>query len=207
MKKFKEFIAEENGCDVISRKQLVDLEKFLDRLMAKFGIDVEFTRHFGERMSDKRNDPCIKVTELQSLFKKIKKDKAEKILKHKGSEAVLKDLQKDLNLPFVLKQKRNGEFELVLKTIMRKKNFKTSNAQAVYEEKELEERKGEDGAIMKTISPLLYKKNYAAAKAELRKKIKDTSHSLEYWAQHVAAMFNHVDGRKLADMMEEEILR
>lgn len=206
MKTFKEFIAEDSGCDVITRKQLVDLEKFLDRLMAKFDIDVEFTRHFGDRMSDKRNDPCIKVTEIQSLFKKIKRDKAQKVLAHKGSEAVLKDLQKDLNLPFVLKQKRNGEFELVLKTIMRKKNFATSNKKVVYEA-ELEERKGEDGAIMKTVSPLLFKKNYAAAKAELRKRMKKTIHGLEYEAQKVAAMFNHVDGRKLADMMEEEILR
>ena len=44
------------------------------------------------------------------------------------SEAVLNDLQTDVNLPFVLKwNKKQKEFELVAKTIMRKKDFKTSD--------------------------------------------------------------------------------
>ena len=44
------------------------------------------------------------------------------------AEAVLKDMQTDINMPFVLKyDKRNQEFELVAKTVMRKKGFKTSN--------------------------------------------------------------------------------
>ena len=51
------------------------LEKFADRLLKKFKIDVEFTRHFVDRLNDPRNSPDIKIAELQRLFKKIKKNK------------------------------------------------------------------------------------------------------------------------------------
>jgi len=41
---------------------------------------------------------------------------------------VLNDTQTDLNLPFVLKwDEKSQEFDLISKTIMRKKDFKTSN--------------------------------------------------------------------------------
>lgn len=124
-------------CDIITQKQLTDLEKFGDRLLQKFDIDVEFTRHFGDRMSDKRNTPCIKVAELQKLFKKIAQEKGNKIKDHEGHEAVLKDIQSDLNLPFIAKSTRDG-IELVLKTIMRKKNFKSPDPEVRYEGKEME---------------------------------------------------------------------
>ncbi len=125
---------QESACDFISAQQLKDLEKFGDRLLQKFGIDVEFTKHFGERMSDARNKPCIKVAELQSLFKKIGKDKGAKIKQHADHEAVLKDLQSDLNLPFVAKPTKDGEIDLVLKTIMRKQDFKSPDPEVRYED-------------------------------------------------------------------------
>ena len=135
IEKFSTFVAQldESACDFISAQQLKDLEKFGDRLLQKFNIDVEFTKHFGERMSDSRNKPCIKVAELQSLFKKIGKDKGTKIKQHADHEAVLKDLQSDLNLPFVAKPTKDGEIELVLKTIMRKKDFKSPDPEVHYE--------------------------------------------------------------------------
>jgi hypothetical protein len=83
-------------------------------------------------MNDKRNDPAIKVTELQRLFKKIAKNKGKDVKKHGDAEAVLKDMQSDLNLPVVVNYK-NGEFEVVNKTIMRKKNFKTTSPEIKYE--------------------------------------------------------------------------
>ena len=116
----------------VSQGQLNDLEKFGDRLLKKFNIDIEFTRHFADRMNDKRNDPAIKVTELQRLFKKIAKNKGKDVKKHGDAEAVLKDMQSDLNLPVVVNYK-NGEFEVVNKTIMRKKNFKTTSPEIKYE--------------------------------------------------------------------------
>lgn len=116
----------------VSQRQIDDLEKFGDRLLKKFDIDIEFTRHFADRMNDKRNDPEIKVAEIQRLFKKIAKNKGKDIKKHGDAEAVLKDMQSDLNLPIVVNYK-DGEFEVVNKTIMRKKGFKTTSPEIKYE--------------------------------------------------------------------------
>jgi len=116
----------------VSQKELSDLEKFADRLLNKFDIDIEFTRHFADRMNDKRNKPAITVAELQRLFKKMAQNKGKKIKKHGNSEAILKDMQSDLNLPVVINWK-NGEFEVVNKTIMRKKAFKSPDPELKYE--------------------------------------------------------------------------
>ena len=122
MKRFKFFVED------VSQKQLNDLEKFADRLLAKFGVDVEFTRHFADRMNDARNKPAVTVAELQRIFKKIAKNKAKNIRQNPDSEAVIKDMQTDLNLPIVINYDKNkDEFEVVNKTIMRKKNFGTSD--------------------------------------------------------------------------------
>lgn len=50
-----------------------------------------------------------------------------------GTEAVIKDLQSDLNIPIAVKyDSKNDEFDVVMKTIMRKKNFKTPNKTITY---------------------------------------------------------------------------
>jgi len=127
-KQFKDMFEE------VTPKQLNDLEKFADRLLAKFDIDIEFTRHFADRMNDARNKPPITVAELQRLFKKIHKEKARNIRKNADAEVVLKDMQADLNLPVVINYDKNkDEFEVVNKTIMRKKDFKTTSPVVQYE--------------------------------------------------------------------------
>lgn len=117
----------------ISRKQIVDLEKFADKLLNKYNIDIEFTRHFVDRVNDERNDPDITIAELQKLFKKIAKNKGEKLKDEKWTQAVLKDISTDLNLPIVIEY-IGGEFVVTHKTIMRKKNFKTPNKMITVEE-------------------------------------------------------------------------
>jgi len=117
----------------VSQQQIKDLEVFADRLLNKFDVDIEFTKHFADRMNDKRNDPGIKISELQQLFKKIAKSKAKGLKSSPNAEVVLKDIQKDLNLPVAINYKRDrDEFEVVNKTIMRKKNFSTSNKTIKY---------------------------------------------------------------------------
>jgi len=112
----------------VTQKQLNDLERFADRLLDKFGIDVEFTKHFADRMNDDRNKPAITIAELQRVFKKIAKNKAKNIRQNPDIEAVLKDIQADLNLPIVINyDSEKDEYEVVNKTIMRKKNFGTSS--------------------------------------------------------------------------------
>ena len=117
----------------VSPKQLSDLEKFGDRILAKFEVDITFSRHFADRMNDARNKPEIKIAELQGLFKKIAKKKAVNIKKYPNAEVVLKDIQKDLNLPIAIKVDKDGTLEVIHKTIMRKKNFGTPDPIISYE--------------------------------------------------------------------------
>jgi len=51
----------------VSKSDLDGVEKFADRLFAKVGIDVEFTRHFLDRVNDERNKKQITTAELTRL--------------------------------------------------------------------------------------------------------------------------------------------
>ena len=132
-----------------SQKDVNDIEKFADRILKKYGIDIEFTRHFVDRLNDPRNNPEIKVAELQRFFKKIQRVKGTKIKNprnfiNSGSEiqAVLKDIDSNLNLPVVIKYD-DEKFTVTNKTIMRKKDFKTSNKIITYEAPRIPRKKGQ----------------------------------------------------------------
>ena len=121
---FKQHIAEQN----VSMKQMKDFEQVVDKLFKKFDMDFNFTRHFADRMGDDRNNPEITLKELAELIKKIYARQGKSIKGIAGAEAVIKDMQKDLNIPVaVTYDQKNDEFDVVMKTIMRKKNFKTPN--------------------------------------------------------------------------------
>tara|TARA_R110002096_G_scaffold29710_2_gene89416 strand:- start:680 stop:1078 length:399 start_codon:yes stop_codon:yes gene_type:complete len=127
MLSFKHHLTEAQ-CDLIGMKQIQQFEKIVDQLFKKFDIDFKFTRHFADRMSDERNNPCITLKELAEFIKKIYAKQGKSLKGIAGAEAVVKDIQKDLNIPVaVTYDQRNDEFDVVMKTIMRKKNFKTPN--------------------------------------------------------------------------------
>jgi len=127
LKGFKHHLTEAQ-CDLIGMKQIQQFEKIVDQLFKKFDIDFKFTRHFADRMSDERNNPCITLKELAEFIKKIYAKQGKSLKGIAGAEAVVKDIQKDLNIPVaVTYDQRNDEFDVVMKTIMRKKNFKTPN--------------------------------------------------------------------------------
>jgi len=118
----------------ITRSDLAQIEKYADKLFAKVGIDVEFTRHFLDRVNDERNKKQITPAELTRIFKQIYSKHGKPIARlGPDAEAVMKDMRTDINMPFVLKLAGN-ELELVAKTIMRKKDFKTSNKTFAVEE-------------------------------------------------------------------------
>jgi len=169
----------------VSQKELNDLEKFADRLLNKFDVDIEFTRHFADRMNDKRNKPAITIAELQRLFKKMADNKGKKIKKHGNSEAILKDMQSDLNLPVVINWK-NGEFEVVNKTIMRKKAFKSPDPELKYEGNDIEENWFGDwisGLSSKSVQKSDYTKAAKWVEAELKKS--KGRHGADYFAQEL----------------------
>jgi hypothetical protein len=118
----------------ITKRDLDQVEKFADRLFAKVGIDVEFTRHFMDRVNDARNKKPINTAELTRLFKKSYAKYGKKIAQlGPDAEAVINDMKTDVNMPFVLNLK-GQELELVAKTVMRKKDFKTSGPKMSFED-------------------------------------------------------------------------
>ena len=125
MKTFTQFIAEQK----VSDQQIKKLEHFLDKMYSMINVDVEFGRHFIDRVNDERNGKDITIPELQSLFTKTFNKYGGKIRDAEDDwQAVIVDFNSDINVPFIIKwDKRKREFELIAKTTMRKKNFKTPN--------------------------------------------------------------------------------
>ena len=123
MKSFDNYIYEE-----VTQRDLDNVEKYADKLFAKVGLDIEFTRHFKDRVNDERNKKPITPAELIRLFKQTYKKYGNKISPMgAGAQAVIHDMQTDVNMPFVLQPDRGGMLDLVAKTVMRKKNFSTPN--------------------------------------------------------------------------------
>lgn len=109
----------------ITQTQLNALEQAVDKVFGKIGIDVEFTRHFLDRVNDERNQKQITLRELGLLFAKEYKRWGRAISQMPiDSQAVMKDLSSEINIPFVLNPD-GKEKDLVAKTVMRKKNFTT----------------------------------------------------------------------------------
>ena len=193
----------------VSQKEINDLEKFGDRLLNKFDVDIEFTRHFADRLNDKRNKPAITVDEIKALFKKMADNKGKRIKKHGNSEAILKDMQSDLNLPVVVNWK-NGEFEVVNKTIMRKKAFKSPDPELKYEsvEEDMTPRWMKD-MIGSKLSPKKYQHALDVLSKIIDRKKKETGgnlrHGVVYYAGQVAKQYDGVDARNLAKAYEKSV--
>ena len=117
----------------VSKNELQEIEKVLDRLFAKVGIDVEFTKHFYDRLNDKRNGEQISVSELVALYTDEFKKYGDRISKMKnGADALLTDSKSFVNVPVVLKlNKDSGLIEMTAKTIMRAKRFHTRSKRLV----------------------------------------------------------------------------
>lgn len=112
----------------VTKGELDQVEKYADKLFAAVGIDVEFTRHFLDRVNDERNKKPINTAELIRLFRLTYKKYGKKIPKMgPDAQAVIHDMETNVNMPFVLNVDRSGMLDLVAKTVMRKKDFKTSN--------------------------------------------------------------------------------
>jgi hypothetical protein len=126
MKSYKEFIVES-----LSGTEIGIIEKFADKLFAAVGVDVDLSgRHFRDRVNDPRNGKQITVVEMMAMFKKVFAKHGNKIGgMNPGVEAVITDFNSYINLPFMLKyDKKNDELDMIAKTVMRKKNFKTTAA-------------------------------------------------------------------------------
>jgi len=123
----------------ISKIQLRVIESALDKLFGKLNLDVEFTKHFFERLNDERNGKQITPSELvqvyTSLYDKYGIDlSALGTANNKEIEELMKSISTDINVPLNIEyNKKTKKVELVAKTIMRKKNFKSPDKVLVVE--------------------------------------------------------------------------
>ena len=115
--------------EIISQAELDSIESYLDDLFAAVGIDIEFTRHFLDRVNDARNRKQIEPHEIEDLFAKTYEDYGDEIPDlGRNAQAVITDMASNINVPFVLKyDPYTKKLQLISKTVMRKPNFKTSN--------------------------------------------------------------------------------
>lgn len=123
MKTFRTFISEEV---VMTKSQLKSFEKVVDDLFGRYDMDFDFTNHFLDRINDDRNNPRIKVRELSDLIKKIYMKRGRPLKDKADAEVVVRDKQSNLNIPAVVTyDKRTDDINVVAKTIMRKKDFRS----------------------------------------------------------------------------------
>ena len=122
MKTFKQYILSE---EKVTKSDLNKLEAYLDDLFKRAGLDIEFSRHFLDRVNDARNKTQITIDELKEMYEAEYKKHAQRIRNNKDKfEAILNDIGSDINIPFILRwNERNGKYDLIAKSAMRKKKF------------------------------------------------------------------------------------
>ena len=97
------------------------VEKYADDILDP--VDVEFTKHFFDRLTRAEHDKEITDAELIGFFKRLaKKKKQFDAFMKQYDEFVIKDNRTDINIPFKAKVD-----QIIAKTIMRKGDFKTSD--------------------------------------------------------------------------------
>lgn len=129
----KEFIKKKIRESLVGWSDLNRLEKELDNLFRDVGIDIEFTRHFLDRVNDPRNRKPITVEELRQMFYDIYKQYGEKIGKLPDrKQGVFQNNRTNVNIPFALNKDTEDKLvDLINKTIMRKKSFRPAPSDIV----------------------------------------------------------------------------
>jgi cytidyltransferase-like protein len=117
----------------MAKSDLDGVEKYADKELNP--LDIEFSKHFFDRVNDPRNNKEISTAELIGFFKRLSRNKNKfvEFLK-KYQELVVKDSNTNINIPFV-----NQVDQVIAKTIMRKQDFSTSNPTITLESKILNE--------------------------------------------------------------------
>jgi len=171
---------------------LNNIEKYADRLFSAVGIDVEFTKHFYQRVNDKRNKEEITHSELIRLFKQTYKKYGKMISKlDVEAQAVITDMMTDINMPFVLVwDDENQEIDLVAKTIMRKRGFQTTNRRLTIEDMPVTNSSSGNFAGLPPDDPPVSKSTQKKIKKRNKKKRKKFS---EY---QIRGIISHAENNK-----------
>lgn len=116
----------------ITWHEINQLEKHLDAIWKHLGIDIDFTKHFVERVNDPRNKKQITIAELQKIFTEVAKKYGKLIASkvtpesEKVFDSVLTDLSTKVNTPVIVHwDKKDKELKMLAKTVMRVNHFYT----------------------------------------------------------------------------------
>ncbi len=108
--------------DFITQGDVDFVDDMADRKLSPLDIDLS-GNHFFDRLNDPRNYPDISIEELEDFFDKLSDEKEDFIeFLKKYKDVVVKDTETNINIPFMKRANK-----AIAKTIMRKKNFMTSN--------------------------------------------------------------------------------
>jgi hypothetical protein len=175
----------------VTQADIDQLEVFADRLFAKVGIDVEFTRHFLNRVNDERNVKQITMSELTRLFKQEYKRWGKPIAQlGPDAEAVMRDMATDINLPFALRwDHKNNELDLIAKTVMRKANFTTSNQEFAVE--------GYRSMFRQSAYELAADRLHSVLQRKEKENGGVFRHALGWYASKIASGFRDIDSGEL----------
>ena len=112
--------------------ELSKIDRYADDALAP-KIDIEISKHFGDQVNLDRNHPEIEPKELYNFFTKLsnKKDQLASLLNK--DEVVATDSTSNINIPFVKVGSLKDKIIAKAKTIMRKRNYQTSNPKLVFE--------------------------------------------------------------------------
>lgn len=113
--------------EYITSKDLKNIENYADELFSDVGVDVAFTNHFLDRVNDLRNKQDITPEELKWLYQKAHDKYSNAISKlPPGEERVLTDPDTQINIPIAMNwDGKSPNMDMVGKTVMRKKDFKS----------------------------------------------------------------------------------
>lgn len=107
----------------MSMPEIKSLEQRLDDLFGRIDIDVQFSKHFKDRLQGREKD--LEPQEVYDAFTKFLRAYGGRVYKSRHLEGVLHDLNNDVNIPFSIDLKRGGGKKLTTITVMRKRDFKT----------------------------------------------------------------------------------
>jgi len=116
--------------ELVPKPEIDNIDNYADNILNP--LNLKIPPHFIDRVNDKRNRPEIESDELYDFFDKLsdEKDELEDMLDN-DDEIVAVDSDTNINIP--LSKDRYSPNTVVAKTIMRKKNFATSNPKLVFE--------------------------------------------------------------------------
>ena len=121
---FKDYLVE------LDNSEIKSLESYLDRIFAIIDVDVDFTKHFKDRLRGRESE--LKQQTIKDSFNKLLKKYKERIVKSPDVNAILQDMSNNINVPFVVTKLKDGTYEMDTLTIMKKKGFKPFDVKKLF---------------------------------------------------------------------------